>query len=272
MRFFLLAALGLACVVALAGALLNRGPTPSAKDALAFPALAARFGSADRIEIVHAGHVLWLERRGQQWGLARQGGYPVRAGSAEALTGALLSLRFLEPVAGTPEALGLADPFAPVDGSGTFVRVLGTSGAVLCTLIAGPPGTSVARRPGDDQAWRISTPIAAATEPAEWSQTALPPLDPSEVRTIQDESGRETGSLLKLLVAGLPFNDVRPEPQTHLTPVRTIQLGLAEGTAVLTLGLEDGQAWLLVSGTAPWAAKLAPYAFALPDANKLTGL
>ena len=268
MRILLVAALGLVLISVLAGTLLNRAPAPAEASPVAFPALASRIASADRIELVHAGHVLWLQRRGQVWGLARQSGYPVRAGMTEALFTALLTLRVLTPAPEAFEDLHLADPFAPGAGSGTFVRILGTTGAVLCTVIVGNPGSSVIRRPGDNHAWVANNAITAPADEADWSQHALPPLDPADIRAVLDDGGLGDDAARRA-VAEIPFTDAAPAPQHHPAPSRIVQLVLASGTAVLTVGMEQGQPWLLVSGTSTGASRLAPYAFALPDRNPL---
>ena len=272
LRLLLFAALGLGLSCILAGVLLGRTPAPPEPPALAFPALAGRIATADRVELVHAGHVLWLERRGQVWGLARQGGYPARPGLADALMGALLSLRLMSPAPGSPASLGLDDPFGVGDESGTFVRVLGTSGATLCAVIVGPVGGTVIRRPGDEQAWHVNTAVSAPPDAESWSQQILPPLDPAQPPTVVDGGGLDAPTVIKALAAGLAFTDVRPAPQSHPTTARVIELGLATGTAVLTVGMEDGTPWLRVSGTSAWAIQLAPFSFALPETSPLAAL
>jgi hypothetical protein len=267
MRFLVVAAVGLALTAAVAGTLLDPAPPP-APPSIAFPALVARVASADRIELVHGGKVLWLERRGQVWGLARQGGYPARPGLAEALMYALLTMQMLKPAPGTFDTLRLADPFAPGDASGTLVRVLDVSGAVLCAVIVGPPGSTIVRRPGDDRASVANTPVTAPADAPSWSQQNLPPLDPGEIRAVLDDGGL-SDSEVRQAVAQIEFVDAGPAPQHRAAPARTIQLELTPGTAVLTVSMEQGQPWLVVSGTAPWASRLAPYAFALPDGSPL---
>lgn len=267
MRFLVLAAIGLGSTCVLAGVLLQPS-RPAGPPPLAFPALAARFGSADRIELVHAGQVLWLERRGQVWGLAQQGGYPVRPGLAEKLTDALTAARLVQPATGTPEALGLGDPFKPEESGGVYVRVLGTTGATLAALVTQSHPSAVMRRPGDPQAWQVSNTIDVPARPEDWSQHALPPLDPAQIRAVPDDGGLGTEAVAKAL-AGLPVTEIRPAPQAHPVPFRTVQLTLAGGSAVLTVGREHGQPWLQVSGTSGWASRLAPYAFALPEDSPL---
>ncbi len=265
-HFLLMAAGGLGVSCMLAAASLERGPGPPELPPLACPALAPRLATADRIELTHAGQTLWLERRGMVWGLARQGGYPAQPGRANALIQGLLSLRITKPAPGTLDALGLADPFQPGPADGTFVRLLAASGAVLCTVITGP--NKAVRRPADTAGSLADAQLADPPDMDSWGQHTLPPLDPARVRAVLGDGGLG-GAAVETMVAALPFSDVRPRPQIHPTPVRTIQLALTDGMAVLTVGMEAGQPWLSVSGTSPWATSLAPFAFALPPDSPL---
>ncbi len=265
-HFLLMAASGLGVSFVLAGALLEREPGPPELPPLACPALAPRIATADRIELTHAGQTLWLERRGMVWGLARQGGYPAQPGRVDALIQGLLGLRILKPAPGTLDALGLADPFQPSPAGGTFVRLLATSGAVLCTVITGP--NKAVRRPADTTGWLANAQLADPPDLDNWSQHALPPLDASRLRAVLADGGLGSAAVATM-VAALPFTDVRPRPQIHPTPVRTIELALTDGTAVLTVGMEAGQPWLSISGTSPWAMPLTPFAFALPQDSPL---
>ncbi len=266
MRLLLLAAGGLGVSFMLGGVLLSRTPSQAMTPGLACPALAPRVASADRIELSHAGQVLWLERRGTVWGLARQGGYPAQPGRADALMRALLNLRLLATAPGALASLGLADPAQAEPGGGTLVRVLGTSGATLCAIITGL-GPAV-RRSADPAGWLVNTPVETSVDPEQWSQHALPPLDPALVRTVPQDGGLGSDQL-KTLLAALPFDDVRARPLVRVAPLRTVALDLANGTAVLTVGTLAGQSWLVVSGTSPWASGLAAYAFALPANSPL---
>jgi hypothetical protein len=266
MRFLVAAAVGLALTAVAAGIWLDSAPPPAFPQ-IAFPALVARSASVDRIELVHGGKVLWLERRGQVWGLARQGGYPARPALAETLMHALLTMQMLQPAPGAFDALGLADPFAPDAASGTLVRVLSTSGAVLCAVIAGPPGSAIVRRPGDEHASVANTPVTAPADAQDWSQHSLPALDPSKIGVL--DGGGLGDEAVRQAVADIAFIDAGPAPQHQAATARTIRLQLATGTAVLAVRLERGQPWLEVSGTAPWASRLTPYAFALPAGSPL---
>ena len=251
----------------LAAVLLGHGGTPAELPPLACPTLAPRIATADRIELAHAGQVTWLERRGMVWGLARQGGYPVQPGRADALLAPLMTLRLVKRAPGPLDTLGLADPFQSGPDSGTSVRVLANSGAILCAIVTGS-GAAV-RRPADAVASLADPPLTVSANADSWSQHTLPPIDPALIRSVAGDDSMDIAAVGTLLAA-LPFTDIRPRPQVQATTSRTMQITLTDGTAVLTVGTAaSGQSWLTVSGTAPWASRLAPYAFALPAGSPL---
>jgi hypothetical protein len=269
-RTFLLVAAGAAAAVAVGALVLPQTPTPiaPAPPEPALPLLAANLREADRIELMHDGKVLWLERRGQIWGLANEGGYPVRPEAAAALIDSLTSLRLLRPAQGSLASLGLGDPAVPGHGGGTLVRVLSVSGATLASIIAGQPQPAefTARRPQDGESWVTSGPIPASIDPAQWSDRSLPPLTGA---TIEPGSGLDDAAVVAALAAGLPFTAVRPAPQLHPPATVTVRLALPAGSVVLTAGRIDNQAWVRVTGSAPWAARLLPWVFAVPTDSPL---
>jgi hypothetical protein len=224
------------------------GPQP------ALPVLIANFRSADRVEILHGKQILWLERRGQVWGVSQEGGYPARSAMVNGLIDGLLGLTLNAPASGTPDSLGVADGTAAT-GSGTLVRVLAVSGAVLGAMIVQTPhipGPAIVRRPGDPQAWVANRRVSASADPADWIDPHLPlpdgMLDPA----------------LRDALAQLAFTSVRASPLVRPMPVRTIPVALPDGSAVLTLGTADGQDWLQITGNSSWARRLSPFAFAIP--------
>ncbi len=237
-------------------------PQPVTSPGLALPSLAANYAAADRIEITHAGRDLWLERRGQVWGLAGEGGYPVERSAAESLTAGLLTMRFLQPAGTDPGAAGLADPHGPSANSGTLIRVLSTSGAVLGAIIVSEKPGNLVRRPGEDTVWQASTHVHGSVDPADWNTGRLPPI---AAFMAKDAS-------MPAILADLAFTDVRAAPQVHPPVTHTLRLTLRDGTADLATGLLDGTPWLHVTGTSAWAAALTPYAFALPADSKLAAL
>ena len=259
-RTLLVAAAGLA----LAGTALVIGlrpqPAPvtvASGPEIALPVLNARLPEADRIEFAHGDDLLWLERRGQVWGLSQAAGYPVRQTAAAALIDGLLALKLLHTVSGSPASLGVANP-SEREGAGTLVRVLAVSGAVLAAIILGPEtGPSYVRRPGLPTVWLASPHVTASAVVGDWiSHRIAPP------------AGQTPGELrLQRTLAGLRFSEVRAAPQVHPEPVTSLPLSLADGTAVLSVGRAYGQDWLQISGSSAWARQLAPYAFAIPADN-----
>ncbi|WP_158742698.1 hypothetical protein [Acidisphaera sp. L21] len=224
------------------------GPQP------ALPVLIANLATADRIEIKYGERLLWLERRGQVWGMPQQGGYPARPDRVAALIDGLLGLTLVAPATGAPESLGVADESSK-SGSGTLVRVLAVSGAVLAAMIVQGDSASeppIVRRPNDPQAWVANRRVVVPTNLSGWIDPHLPLPDGLADPALRDG------------LAQLVFTAVRASPLVHPAPERSIQLTLADGTAVLALGTADGQDWLQISGTARWALRLAPYAFAIP--------
>ncbi len=252
-RLFISSVIVLAGLAGLAIAALRPAPVPPPVPRPALPALRAQIGAADRIELTRGDKLLWLERRGQVWGLSQEGGYPVRPAQAAALVNGLLSLRLNHPVAGDSTSLGVADPGAQ-PGGGTLVRVFATSGAVLgAVIVSTSPGPVYFRQPGLPQIWLASQPIPAGTDPADWTDRHLPP---------PDLEGADTAPMQRAL-ADLTITQVRAAPQIHLAHPQTVALTLADGMALLTLGQANNQDWLRISGNSAWARRLSPYAFAI---------
>ncbi len=255
-RLLLASVIAVAAVAGLATALMRPVPALPAAPPPALPVLGAQIGSADRIELSHGDKLLWLERRGQVWGLSQEGGFPVRPAESAALVDGLIALRLDHSVSGDPAARGVADPDAK-SGAGTLVRVLATSGAVLGAVILGnAPGPAYFRQPGLPQIWLASQPLPAGTDPADWTDRHLP---------APELVGPDTAPM-QLALAGLTITQIRSAPQVRLGQVRTVALPVADGTAVLTLGRANHQDWLQVSGSSAWARALSPYAFAVSGA------
>ena len=223
-------------------------PPPDPRPQPALPVLIANYRLADRIELVQGAHILWLERRGQIWGLAEAGGYPVRPDAAASLIDGLM-------------ALTLDHPVANPGGDGTLVRVLAVSGGVLGAVVIGP-ADGLVRRPGLPGAWQAEPQLRLSANPDDWIDTALPA--PDVARLTGPGSTEADITTLRRSLAALHFTAVRASPQIHPVPVRSIPLALPDGTATLELGRLAGQDWLHVSGSSAWARSLSPYAFAVP--------
>ena len=146
---------------------------------LMFPGLAQRLPQARRVEIVHQGKTLAVERRGegdQTWGLADRDLYPIQTNVLRGLLTGLTELRLIEPRTADPAAfarLGVEDTEAPA-GTSNLLRVLDGGGKPIAEVILGhrrvrtrgnlPEGVYV-RRPGQAQSWLAEGRLAVSADP-----------------------------------------------------------------------------------------------------------
>lgn len=239
-----------------------RDQPPAPPPPLALPVVAAHFNTADRMEITQAGQTLRLERRGESWGLAQEGGYPVRPETIIALIDELQAIRLLHPEPGAT----LDDPADPA-GRSVQVRVRSISGEVIGALVLGGPANT-ARRPNEPTVYATTPQITVSADPSAWVSRTLPALGGAAV---VDDGGMGAGPVAAAL-ARLRFVRALAAPQIHLQSLtRVIRLAAADGDAVLRIGLVDGKPWLLIAGSSRWAATLSPYGFALPPDSPLAG-
>ena len=272
----------------------------------ALPALARLLPFADRVQIAQGGRSLTLERRGQSWGLASQGGYPVRPEMLRKLLNALMELRLLEPRTADPALLGRLGLDA---ASGTAVSVVETDGAVIGAIIAGHarvraagPAELYVRSAGQAQSWLAQGAIQASADPADWIDHDILSIDPEQVVAarftrgddvlalrrdgervvvetpadhppVDDSRAAETFDAL----SNVSFTDVRPAPQAHATPIGNAHLTLRDGTAIdAAVGSAGGAVWAQFSATGPQSAaiqaRVAGWAFQFPEWKEATFL
>ena len=143
-----------------------------------FPGIAAKLGTAARIEITHQTQTLGIDSKNGQWGLADKGGYPVQLDKLRELFTGLTDLRLTEPRTKDPAEygrLGVDEPSATSTAS--LLRVLDQAGHPLAELIAGHrrvrtqgevPDTVYVRRPGEAQSWLAEGRIPADADPQLW--------------------------------------------------------------------------------------------------------
>jgi Domain of unknown function (DUF4340) len=272
----------------------------------ALPALLRMLPSADRVQIAQGGRTLTLERRGQSWGLANRGGYPVRQDMVRRLLNALAELRLLEPRTADPAQLGRLGLDA---ASGTLVSVLEPDGAAIGAIIAGHarvraagPAELYVRPAGQAQSWLAQGAIQASTDQADWLDRDILAIDPARVAAAQFTRGddvlvlrRDAGRVVMQTPADHPpiddasaaetfaalskvtFTDVRPAPQVKATPIGTARLTLEDGTAIeAAVGSAGGAVWAQFSATGPQAgpiqARAAGWAFQFPEWTEATFL
>jgi hypothetical protein len=159
------AAAGLASAVAIAMAVGRAPPAtaPLAQATLMFPGVIDRLQAARRIEITGKDGALVLERRGELWGDAGRGFYPVQQQRVRELFAALSELRLTERRTSDPAqlaALNLNDP--GTDSSALRLVVRDQAGASIAELVAGRrrvrmqgnlPEAIYVRRGNETQAW-----------------------------------------------------------------------------------------------------------------------
>jgi hypothetical protein len=265
-RFAWLAAA--AAVVAILIGINAYQPAPVvALDMAAMPVLAHNVQLADRIQIVHQGAVLDLERRGQTWCLSQNGGYPVRPEMAQRLLDQLLALRLSHPSKPGRSGLRIDNP-KDVHSALTGVRVLATTGAGLGALIVAdhdPAATQfIAHQVGDPRDWQATGQLNPPTDPLNWIDPNILLLDPTAVTGAMVSHGKESFALDEEEAAGrlkaledLTFSDVHPAAQMLIPETGRAVFTLTDG-GVLTVSVraQADQVWLGLHATTPGATNV----------------
>jgi hypothetical protein len=226
-----------------------------ASDSAAMPVLARNIQNADRIQIVHQGSILNLERRGQIWGLAQHGSYPVRPDMARRLLDQLLDLRLTHPNVPVHTELRHDDP-ADANATLTGVRVLATSGAVLGSIIvadhAAGSTTFEAHQVGDPRDWEASGPLDAPADLLAWVEPRILAVGAGEVIGAKVSpgagsftlNGAQAQSRLAALQS-LVFTDVHPAAQVPAIETGRLVFNLAQGGSVTVIvKAQADQVWL----------------------------
>lgn len=172
-----------------------------------------------RIEILGGGKTLTLEKAGEGWQVASQGGYPASPEKIRGLILALSEARLVEPKTRNPDRLGLLDVDEPTakHSNARLIKLEDQGGTVLAEVIAGKPragqagaapGSSSAgtyvRKPGDPQSWLASATISGSASLRDWV----------EPRVFETDTERVTR--LTVEVAGNPPYEIkRNDDKTH---------------------------------------------------------
>jgi hypothetical protein len=180
--------------------------TQVAPGRLAFPGLAPKLAEAAKLELVHHGKTLVLDRRSTDpaalWGVAEQADYPAQQGKVRALLTGLTELRLDEPRTAQPSEyarLGVEDADAKDAGS-TQVRVLDANGGVLAALIVGheraaahgPEHAVFVRRPSEAQAWLAAGDVTGTVDAQEWLDREIVNIDRAKVEQVVVTRGDAT--------------------------------------------------------------------------------
>jgi Domain of unknown function (DUF4340) len=174
---------------------------------LMFPDLAPRLQQATRIEIVHQGKTMVIEKRnvgGQvRWGLADRGGYPVQETKLRSMLTALTELRLVDQRTSDPtqfSTLGVEDPNAAGSNS-NLLRVLDAAGKPILALIVGHrrvltagnvPEEVYVRRPNDNQSWLAEGSLDVDADPQLWLDRDIMNIDHSRIAKVVVTRGDQT--------------------------------------------------------------------------------
>lgn len=233
-------------------------PTPVATpDTLAMPVLARDPGLADRIQIVHQGAILDLERRGQTWCLAQNGGYPVKQPMAQRLLDQLLVLRLSHPNTTAHNGVRTDNPKDP-DAALTAIRVLATSGAGMGAIIVADHDPAASQFPahqfGDPKDWQASGFLDAPAGRMAWIDAMILTLDPSRVTgafTAGVAIGAANAVARVTALQAMKFLDVRPTAQMLAPPSHRFVVTLDNGALTVDIRAQPDQVWLEFHSVAP---------------------
>ena len=174
---------------------------------LMFPDLAARLQQAAKVEVVHQGKPLVIEKQevaGQvRWGLADRGGYPVQETKLRSMFTALTELRLVEQRTADPAefaTLGVEDP-NDKDSNSNLLRVLDASGRAIAALIVGHrrvltggnvPEEVYVRRPNENQSWLAEGGLDVDSDPQLWLDRDIMNIDHSRIAKVVVTRGNAT--------------------------------------------------------------------------------
>jgi hypothetical protein len=180
---------------------LPRASEHVAAGTLMFPDLTTKLQNAAEIDITHQGKTLVIRRKGNVWGVADRGGYPVETDKLHSMFAALTELRLAEPRTADPAnyaRLGVNDPNSKA-GTSNLLRVIDSNGMTIAQLIVGHnrmltqgnvPDEVYVRRPNEAQSWLAYGSVKVDAEPTLWINHTLLNVDPSKVANITiDRSG-----------------------------------------------------------------------------------
>ena len=174
---------------------------------LMFPDLAPRLQQAARIEVIHQGKPMVIEKREVaghvRWGLADRGGYPVQETKLRSMLTALTELRLVEQRTADPAqfaTLGVEDPTGNGSNS-NLVRVLDAAGKPILALIVGHrrvrtggnvPEEVYVRRPDENQSWLAEGSLEVDSDPQLWLDRDIMNIDHSRIAKVVVTRGDAT--------------------------------------------------------------------------------
>jgi hypothetical protein len=298
MRPKTLLALAVAGVVAVAGGwYFGAATTPTQlvsvdTGKLMFPDLAPKLQAATKIEVVHQGKTLAIEKQAERWGVAERGGYKVQDSKLRGMLTALTELRLVEPRTTDPAQfgrLGVEDPNA-ADGTSNLLRVLDGGGKPMVALIVGHrrvrtqgnvPEQVYVRRPNEQQAWLAEGSLQVDSDPQLWLDRDVLNIEHGRIASVsvsRDEQtlafAREGDKLVLKTPADHPplddykledvarglelltFQDVRPDKDAPGQPVGQAVFTTTDGVAITATVLRaDKDIWARFTASGDEKAK-----------------
>ncbi|WP_421994449.1 DUF4340 domain-containing protein [Roseococcus sp.] len=218
--------LGGAAVATFAGAYLLKPQNESegvfVPGTLAFPGLAARLGTAMRIEITRHGQAVTLMRDGDAWRIEQMAGYPARGERIREMLTGLTELRLVEERTSDPARhadIGVDDP-AREGSTAARLRVLDGQSGVIAELILGRrrvrtqgnvPEAIYVRRPDEQRSWLAEGRVLADADPSLWINRDMASLAPERLRRIDiARSGEPALALARAGEVDAPLEVVVP--------------------------------------------------------------
>ncbi len=303
--------LAVLAVAALAGGwYFGIGATPADQTAMAggqlmFPGLTQQLGELAKVEIIHRGKPVAIERRpGGGWGVASMRDYPVQPAKLRGLLTGLTELRLLEPRTADPAEfarLGVDDP-AGASATGDLVRLIDTRGKPILALIAGhrrvsgqanAPEEIYVRRPDENQSWLAAGSVQADGDASQWLDRTIVNIAAARVTSVAigDRAlvfGRQGGDFVLTQPADHPkleaykvedvaralesltFEQVKPDTDAPGTEAGHAVFATADGLSITVTTLQDGKDG---GGKDVWVrfAAAALTADAKAEATALTG-
>jgi hypothetical protein len=174
---------------------------------LMFPGLAEKLPQARKIEIVHQGKPMVIEKQGQAsgapWGLDDRDGYRVQESKLRGMLTALTELRLVEPRTSDPtqfNRLGVESASGKQSNS-ALLRVLNADGKPIAEVIVGHrkvrtqgdvPDEVYVRRPGQNQAWLAEGALQADYDPQLWLDRDIMNIDHTRINSVTVTHGGQT--------------------------------------------------------------------------------
>jgi hypothetical protein len=160
-----------------------------------FPDLAKRINDVTSLTVADKDSTFTVERKGETWGVADKGGYPVDVGKVKELVVAVSEFRIVDEKTRNPELyskLGVEEVTAPEAGS-TQVTLKDRDGEVLADVLIGKPRTGrgaagqsslYVRRKGWEMAHEVTGRIHVDGEVSNWLDKQIAKIERKRVRQV----------------------------------------------------------------------------------------